>query len=117
MVSSSVMKNEAQSKRKNVFYPELKNRGYALNVIRRLFDHLLHQTKLKTDANGIARTLYSLRHTSLMFRFLYGKNVDIRALAHNALTSVLMLEKFYLAHVKSEMKMKELQSFVWETSQ
>jgi integrase-like protein len=97
-----------------VFYPEHKNRAYALNVIRRLFDHLLHQTKLKTDANGIVRTLYSLRHTALMFRFLYGKDVDIRALAHNALTSVLMLEKFYLAHVKSEMKMKELQSFVWE---
>jgi site-specific recombinase XerD len=100
-----------------VFYPEHKNRAYALNIIRRLFDHLLHQTKLKSDANGIARTLYSLRHTALMFRFLYGKDVDIRALAHNALTSVLMLEKFYLAHVKSEMKMKELQSFVWETSQ
>jgi hypothetical protein len=97
-----------------VFYPEHKNRAYALNVIRRLFDHLLHETKLKTDANGIARTLYSLRHTALMFRFLYGGDVDIRALAHNALTSVLMLEKFYLAHVKSEMKMKELQSFVWE---
>ena len=56
-----------------VFYPEHKNRAYALNVIRRLFDHLLHQTKLKTDANGIARTLYSLRHTALMFRFLYGR--------------------------------------------
>lgn len=80
-----------------VFYPEHKNRQYALNVIRRLFDHLLHQTNLKTDANGIPRTLYSLRHSALMFRFLYGKNIDIRALAHNALTSVPMLEKFYLA--------------------
>jgi hypothetical protein len=97
-----------------VFYPEHKNRAYALNVIRRLFDHLLHQTKLKTDANGIPRTLYSLRHTALMFRFLYGGDVDIRALAHNALTSIPMLEKFYLAHMKSEMKMKELQRFVWE---
>ncbi len=95
-----------------VFYPEHKNRAYALNVIRRLFDHLLHQTNLKTDANGIARTLYSLRHTALMFRFLYGGDVDIRALAHNALTSIPMLEKFYLAHVQSEMKMKELQRFV-----
>jgi hypothetical protein len=97
-----------------VFYPEYKNRSYALNVIQRLFDHLLHQTNLKTDANGIARTLYSLRHTALMYRFLYGGDVDIRALAHNSLTSVSMLEKFYLAHVKSEMKMKDLQRFVWE---
>jgi hypothetical protein len=97
-----------------VFYPEYKNRSYALNVIRRLFDHLLQQTNLKKDANGIARTLYSLRHTALMLRFLYGGDIDIRALSHNALTSVAMLEKFYLAHVKSEMKMKELQRFVWE---
>jgi hypothetical protein len=97
-----------------VFYPEYKNRSYALNVIRRLFDHLLQQTNLKMDANGIARTLYSLRHTALMYRFLYGGDVDLRALSHNALTSVSMLEKFYLAHVNSEMKMKELQRFVWE---
>ena len=40
-----------------IFYSEYKNRSYALNVIRRLFDHLLHKTNLKTDANGIARTL------------------------------------------------------------
>ena len=97
-----------------VFYPEFKNRTYALNVIRRLFNHLLHKTNLKTDSNGIARTLYSLRHSGLMFRFLYGGDLDLRALSHNALTSVAMLEKFYLAHVKSEMKIKELQRFVWE---
>ena len=58
-----------------VFYPEYKNRQYALNVIRRLFDHLLQQTKLKTNSNGIPRTLYSLRHTALMFRYLYVEKV------------------------------------------
>ena len=71
-----------------VFYPEHKNRQYALNVIRRLFDHLLQQTNLKTDSNGIPRTLYSLRHTALMFRYLYGEKFDIHTLAQNALTSV-----------------------------
>ena len=46
-----------------------------------------------------------------MFRFLYGK-VDIYLLARNALTSVQMLEKHYLAHVEGKMKIAELQS--WE---
>lgn len=94
-----------------VFYPEHKNRAYALNVIRRLFDHLLQQTNLKNDANGVARTLYSLRHTALMFRYLYGEKFDIYTLAQNALTSVGMLEKFYLSHGVSEKKLADLLKF------
>ena len=94
-----------------VFYPEHKNRAYALNVIRRLFDHLLQQTNLKKDANGIARTLYSLRHTALMFRYLYGQKFDIYTLAQNALTSVGVLEKFYLSHGVSEKKLADLLRF------
>ena len=93
------------------FYPEHKNRAYALNVIRRLFDHLLQQTNLKKDANGIARTLYSLRHTALMFRYLNGEKFDIYTLAQNALTSVGMLEKFYLSHGVSEKKLADLLKF------
>lgn len=94
-----------------VFYPEHINRAYALNVIRRLFDHLLKQTNLNKDANGIARTLYSLRHTALMFRYLYGKKFDIYTLAQNALTSAGMLEKFYLSHCVSEKKLADLLKF------
>ena len=94
-----------------VFYPKHKNRTYALNVIRRMFDHLLQQTNLKEDANGVARTLYSLRHTALMFRYLYGKKFDIYTLAQNALTSVGMLEKFYLSHGVSEKKLADLLKF------
>jgi hypothetical protein len=91
-----------------VFYPEYKNRKYALNVIHRLFDYLLKETNLKKDANGVARTLYSLRHTALMFRYLNGKNFDIHTLAQNALTSVDMLEKFYLSHGVSQDKLAAL---------
>lgn len=94
-----------------VFYPEHTNRLYALNVIRRLFDHLLQQRNLKKDANGVARTLYSLRHTALMFRYLYGEKFDIHTLAFNALTSVGMLEKFYLSHGVSEKKLADLLKF------
>jgi hypothetical protein len=46
-----------------------------------------------------------------MNRFLDGDNIDIFILAKNALTSVEMLEKFYLSHAASKMKIKELQSF------
>lgn len=91
-----------------VFYPEYKNRQYALNVIQRLFRHLLKETDLTKDANGVSRTLYSLRHTALMFRYLYGKNFDIHTLAQNALTSVDMLEKFYLSHGVSQTKLADL---------
>jgi hypothetical protein len=94
-----------------VFYPEHKNRQYALNVIRRLFDHLLQQTNLKKDANGITRTLYSLRYTALMFRYLYGEKFDIHILALNALTSVETLERFYLSRGVSERKLAELLTF------
>ena len=94
-----------------VFYPEHKNRQYALNVIRRLFDHLLQQTNLKKDAHGIARTLYSLRYTALKLRYLYGEKFDIHTLALNALTSVETLERFYLSHGVSERKLAELLTF------
>jgi hypothetical protein len=93
-----------------VFFPEL-NREYALATLRRQFDYVLNDAGLKHDRQGKARTLYSLRHTALMFRLLKGDNIHIYMLARNALTSVDQLERFYLSHAESRMKIKELQSF------
>ena len=93
-----------------IFYPEYRNRTYALDNLRRLFNHLLQKTDLKTDAFGTPRTLYSLRHTALMYRFLYMDPPDIFLIARNALTSVEMLEKFYLSHADTRMKLTQLQS-------
>ncbi len=93
-----------------VFFPEFQNREYALQTIRRQFEYLLERTGLKEDARGRGRTLYSLRHTALMFRLLKGDNVDIFLLARNALTSVDQLERFYLSHVESRTKIENLQS-------
>jgi hypothetical protein len=93
-----------------VFFPGYRNREYALQTIRRQFDFILEQAGLKENARGQARTLYSLRHTALMFRLLHGDNVDIFLLARNALTSVDQLERFYLSHVESRMKIENLQS-------
>lgn len=93
-----------------VFFPRYRNREYALQTIRRQFDFILEQADLKESVRGQARTLYSLRHTALMFRLLHGDNVDIFLLARNALTSVDQLERFYLSHVESRMKIENLQS-------
>ena len=46
-----------------------------------------------------------------MFRYLYGEKFDIYTLAQNALTSVVMLEKFYLSHGVSEKKLADLLKF------
>jgi hypothetical protein len=90
-----------------VFFPELKNREYALATLRRQFEYVLNEAGLKHDRKGKARTLYSLRHTALMFRLLKGNNIDIFMLARNALTSVDQLERFYLSHAESKMKIQQ----------
>ena len=93
-----------------VFFPEMENREYALATMRRQFEFVLEQAGLRLDKLDRPRTLYSLRHSALMFRLLKG-DVDIHVLAHNALTSVDQLERFYLSHFESRMKVKQLQSF------
>ena len=94
-----------------VFFPQYRNREYALQTLRRQFEYVLEQAELKFDKNDKPRTIYSLRHTALMFRLLKSKNIDIFMLAKNALTSVNQLERFYLSHAESKMKIENLQSF------
>jgi hypothetical protein len=93
-----------------VFFPQYSNREYALQTIRRQFEFILKEAKLKLDRSGKSRTTYSLRHTALMLRLLNAENIDIFMLARNALTSVDQLEGFYLSHVESRMKIRNLQS-------
>lgn len=91
-----------------VFMPAHKNRDYALRQIARQFDVILEAAQLRLSAEGDVRTLYSLRHTSLMFRFIYGGNIDSLKLANNARTSVDMLERFYLAQLESSQLTEDL---------
>lgn len=84
-----------------VFVPQHDNRTYAYRQLARQFDVLLEATSLRESANGEARTLYSLRHTSLMYRLRYGAQISPLILANNARTSVEMLERFYLAQLES----------------
>ena len=84
-----------------VFMPQHLNRAYAYRQLARQFDVLLEQTALRESTDGEARTLYSLRHTSLMYRLRYGGHINPLILANNARTSVEMLERFYLKQLES----------------
>ncbi|GAA4712097.1 hypothetical protein H9L13_02905 [Sphingomonas lutea] len=87
------------------------NRQTAQDKMWHLFRRLLRETGLGLDRYGRTRTLYSLRHTSLMLRLLKGENLDLLTLARAAGTSVPMLERFYLSHHTSALKLGALQSF------
>ena len=79
-------------------------------VDERQLDRLaLTQNGLK-QLLGRLRTLYCLRHTSIMFRLLYGQGIDMLTLARNARTSVQMIERFYASALDGEMNVAMLQS-------
>jgi integrase len=94
-----------------VFLPAEKDRDYALAVLGFWFKWVMREAGLATtDELDRPRTLYCLRHTSLMFRLLYGQGIDMLTLARNARTSVQMIEKFYASSLDGEMNVKMLQS-------
>jgi len=93
-----------------LFFPEILNRDFALTTISRLFNEILNQADLKIASHGEPRTLYSLRHTSIMFRLTKGDHIDLLTLARNARTSVNMIERFYARPLSGEMNIDKLQS-------
>jgi len=92
-----------------VFFPSLVNRKYAMQTMRLQFNHVLEKAGLKKTRSGVDRTLYSLRHTAIMFR-LINSDVDLLTLARNCRTSVDMIERFYASHLTAEMNVEKLQS-------
>jgi integrase/PHD/YefM family antitoxin component YafN of YafNO toxin-antitoxin module len=94
-----------------VFLPAEKDRTYALAVLGFWFKWVLREAGVSSvDSFGRARTLYCLRHTSIMFRLLYGQGIDMLTLARNARTSVQMIERFYASQLSGEMNVDLLQS-------
>jgi hypothetical protein len=87
-----------------LFLPELTDRKRALEFAGYQLQKVLDIAGIgRNVANGNKRTLYSLRHTSITFRLLYGKSIDLVTLARNARTSVEMIEKFYSSNLSAEM--------------
>ena len=93
-----------------VFMPEMTDRKKALEFLGYQFKYIQDMAGIEGNvANGQARTLYSLRHTAITFRLLYGGAIDLLTLARNARTSVQMVEKFYSSNLSAEMNIALLQ--------
>lgn len=93
-----------------LFLPEMTDRGKALEFLGWQFKHCQALAGIGCNkANGSSRTLYSLRHTAITFRLLYGRKIDLLTLARNARTSVEMVEKFYSSNLNAEMNIDLLQ--------
>ncbi|MEY2680982.1 MAG: hypothetical protein RL661_1213, partial [Pseudomonadota bacterium] len=87
-----------------------KKRDYALQQLQRQFDIVLAELGLAQGAKGAERTIYSLRHTCIMYRLMYGEKVDVITLARNARTSPEMIDRFYASQLKAEDNIEMLQS-------
>jgi hypothetical protein len=95
-----------------LFLPQQRDRTKALEQLGWQFKYIQSKVGLKNNAavgeaenasSGPARTLYSLRHTSITLRLLYGGHIDLLTLARNARTSVEMVERFYASQLTAEM--------------
>jgi hypothetical protein len=94
-----------------LFLPAENDRNYALAVLGFWFKWVTREAGLATtDDKNRPKTLYCLRHTSIMFRLLYGQGIDMLTLARNARTSVQMIERFYASSLDGEMNVAMIQS-------
>ena len=93
-----------------VFMPDAASRNDAMKKLQRQFEVVLEMTSLRRSSNDEIRSLYSLRHSSIMFRLLYGRAIDTLTLARNARTSPEMIDRFYAAPLQGEMNIEMLQS-------
>ena len=75
-----------------------------------LIAHPFRSTGLRLGARGQRRTLYSVRHSPVTLRLLYGEGVDLLTLTRNARTSLGMLDKFYASELSAQMNLGMLHS-------
>jgi Phage integrase SAM-like domain len=87
-----------------------KAREDALIQIQRQFAVVMESAELGDGPNDEHRTLYSLRHTCIMYRLLYGYGMDLLTLANNARTSPDMISRFYASQLTGEMNIDMIQS-------
>jgi hypothetical protein len=93
-----------------LFFPEIANRKFAMDLFSYMFNWVLQHTGLKLNPHGHPRSLYSLRHSSITFRLLYGQGIDLVTLARNARTSVEVINNHYASTVTGEQNIAMLQS-------
>lgn len=88
-----------------LFLPQYENRTTMIRTMGRLFAGVV--AKAGVGSKDELHTLYSLRHSAIMFRLIMG-NVNTLKLARNARTSQLMIEKFYASRLTNLMGVDEL---------
>ncbi len=93
-----------------LFLPQLQNRRSAMFLLEHMFKRILEDTGLRFGTQGQKRTLYSLRHSAITFRLLYGKGIELLTLSPNARTSLEMVDKFYASELRAEMNVGMLHS-------
>lgn len=94
-----------------LFLPQQHDRNYALSLLGFWFKWAMREAGVADhDASGGKRTLYSLRHSSIMYRLMYGQGIDMLTLARNARTSVPMVERHYASALTGEMNVDLLHS-------
>jgi hypothetical protein len=91
-----------------VFFPYYANRDTMIAVAGRIFRAVVKRAKLEREDEK--HTLYSLRHTSIMYRLLLG-NASTLELARNARTSEAMIDKHYASRLTPMMAVESLHSF------
>lgn len=109
-VFERIVERDGYDPERLLFKSRYSNRETAKERMDDSFKALVREADLEFDEFDKPRTLYSLRHTSLMFRLLQGDNVDPLMLARNAGTSMEQLERFYLSHARPAMKVANLHS-------
>ena len=89
-----------------LFAPQYEDRRTAMRYISNMFAQILRESKMKTGRLGEERTLYSLRHTSLIFN-LSQPNVDLLDIARRADTSMKMIQDYYYPQSQLDEKLSD----------
>lgn len=92
-----------------VFLPEFENRNTAMEKLGKIFSLIVKESGLR-ESTGKNLTLYSLRHTAIMYR-LQNSDIDYLSLAKNARTSQAVIEQFYGSHYTTEDARVKLHAF------
>ena len=90
-----------------LFAPQYDNRRTAMRYISSQFKQLLIELNMQKGKLGEDRTLYSLRHSSLIYN-LSQPNVDLLDIARRADTSMKMIQALLLSSISTRRKVKRL---------
>ena len=89
-----------------LFLPKYENRRHCMSVMSRMFNELLNEIGLKYGKNNEVRTLYSLRHTSIIFN-LQHSDLDMFEVSKRGDTSIKMIEDYYYPESQMDEKLSK----------